>query len=78
MNQELTKTVCEDCGKLWLGAFFGVSKCNECAFQKLGDDDVLGVGDAPEEDEKESLPLSEDDEIDAMVESESKEYVNAH
>ena len=42
-----------------------------------GEDDVEGGG-----DEKERLPMPEDDEIDAMydsmVGSESKEYVNAH
>lgn len=37
------------------------------------EDDTLGVG-----DEKEKLPPPEDDEIDAMVESESKEYMTAH
>ncbi|HEY5234715.1 MAG TPA: hypothetical protein VIJ14_00945 [Rhabdochlamydiaceae bacterium] len=38
-----------------------------------GEDDVEGVG-----DEREKLPMPEDDEIDAMVESESKEYMTAH
>jgi hypothetical protein len=38
-----------------------------------GEDDVEGVG-----DEKEKLPMPEDDEIDSMVESESKEYMTAH
>ena len=43
-----------------------------------GEDDVLGVGDAPEEDEKESLPLPEDDEINDMARSASEEYIIAH
>lgn len=43
-----------------------------------GEDDVEGVGDAPEEDEKESLPLPEDDEINDMARSASEEYVIAH
>ena len=46
----------------------------KAAFEPIGgEDDVLGVG-----DEKEKLPMPEDDEIDAMVESESKEYMTAH
>lgn len=72
----------EDTLKLMGGinkAIYGIDPfAPKMEFQQLGEDDVLGVGDAPEEDEKESLPLPEDDEIDSMVESESKEYVNAH
>ena len=46
----------------------------KAAFEPIGgEDDVEGVG-----DEKEKLPMPEDDEIDAMVESESKEYMTAH
>lgn len=85
LEKEIIDAHCKKCGCQWLGAFWNVPLCNQCRYQELGafepiggEDDVLGVGDAPEEDEKESLPLPEDDEIDSMVESESKEYVNAH
>jgi hypothetical protein len=51
----------------------------KAAFEPIGgEDDVLGVGDAPEEDEKESLPLPEDDEINDMARSASEEYQIAH
>ena len=74
------KPYCEKCGCQWLGAFWNIPLCNQCRYQELGafepiggEDDVEGVG-----DEREKLPMPEDDEIDAMVESESKEYMTAH
>ena len=45
-----------------------------------GEDDVVGVGDEPinTNDEKEKLPMPEDDEIDDMARSASEEYQIAH
>ena len=71
----------EDTLKLMGGinkAIYGIDPfAPKMEFQQLGEDDVEGVG-----DEKERLPLPEDDEMDAMydsmVGSESKEYQNAH
>ena len=59
---------------------YGVNPYEKMEFTQLGEDDVVGVGDEPinTNDEKEKLPMPEDDEIDDMARSASEEYQIAH